>query len=126
MIDSQSNGTDQEHDDDHDVKSTIAELKTEIENFQNLCLKYEKNITELKKYIDFDIQNKILNLKLNKQLQEKLDEHLNIFQKEKKYSIVNFQELIHEKINNNTVDNYGMLLGGIQGHFLQELSNEYY
>ena len=27
---------------------------------------------------------------------------------------------------NNTVDNYGMLLGGIQGHFLQELSNEYY
>ena len=26
----------------------------------------------------------------------------------------------------NTVDKYGMLLGGIQGHFLQELSNEYY
>ena len=26
----------------------------------------------------------------------------------------------------NTIDGYGMLLGGIQGHFLQELSNEYY
>jgi hypothetical protein len=26
----------------------------------------------------------------------------------------------------NTTDGYGMLLGGIQGHFLQELSNEYY
>ena len=26
----------------------------------------------------------------------------------------------------NTTDGYGMLLGVIQGHFLQELSNEYY
>jgi mannose-6-phosphate isomerase class I len=26
----------------------------------------------------------------------------------------------------NTTDGYGMLLGGIQGHFIQELSNEYY
>jgi len=26
----------------------------------------------------------------------------------------------------NTVDNYGMLLGGVKGHFLQKLYNEYY
>ena len=26
----------------------------------------------------------------------------------------------------NTVDNYGMLLGGVEGHFLQKLYNEYY
>jgi hypothetical protein len=26
----------------------------------------------------------------------------------------------------NTVDNYGMLLGGIKKHFLQELAKEYY
>jgi len=26
----------------------------------------------------------------------------------------------------NTADKYGMLLGGIQGHFLQELAKEYY
>lgn len=84
----------------------ITTILSEIENFQNLCLKYEKNITELKKHIDFEIQNKVLNLKLNKQLQEKLDEYLHIFQQEKNFSLSNFQQFIHEKINNITVDNF--------------------
>ena len=59
----------------------------------------------------------------NKEIDERFNVLRDLFDRNKEEYITCQEDFMYYT---NTTDGYGMLLGGIQGHFLQEVSNEYY